>query len=248
MKWNNYLTRPTELSRVVVVSDQPVFAATVVLTLKHGGYATQVAPTVPAATALVADWRPHLGVVAMDLGGDRLLAQLGLTHPGGGTTVPVLALTRRGDFETMQAAFRQGADDLMTVPFAPDEMLARALALTHRTSGMPASLPTTQRVGEVEFDILHRRIRVGGHELPLTSLEQSLLYLLAANADRVLSRAEIVDAVWGTDAGAEGRVVDHHVGALCAKFQDDWLRPCCIATVPGHGYRFLGTAPTTAAA
>ena len=232
-------TRLTEPPRVIVVMDQPVFAETVTLTLNHGIYLARVATTVPFATALVADWRPHLGVVDMDLGGDRLLVQLGLAHPGGRTTVPVLALTRRGDLKTKLAAFDQGVDDIMTVPFSPEELLARTLVLTRRTYGEHAPLQTTQRIGELELDILNRQVRVGGHALHLTGLEQSLLYLLAANAGRVLSREEILDALWGTDFVAESNIVDRHVRALRAKLQNDWHRPRFIATVPGQGYRFL---------
>ena len=99
------------------------------------------------------------------------------------------------------------------------------------------------RLGELEIDILNRRVRAGGHELHLTSLEQSLLYLLAANAGRLLTRDEILDHLWGVDYVAESNVVDRHVRNLRAKLQNDWHRPRYIASVPGRGYRFV---PTTA--
>jgi DNA-binding response OmpR family regulator len=100
------------------------------------------------------------------------------------------------------------------------------------------------RLGELEIDILNRCVRVAGHELPLTALDQSLLYLLAANAGRVLSRDEILDHLWGVDFMAESNVVDRHVRNLRAKLQNNWRRPRYIATVPGHGYRFV---PATSA-
>ena len=90
------------------------------------------------------------------------------------------------------------------------------------------------RLGELEIDILNRRVRAGGHELHLTSLEQSLLYLLAANAGRLLTRDEILDHLWGVDYVAESNVVDRHVRNLRAKLQNDWRRPRYIATVPGQ--------------
>jgi len=87
--------------------------------------------------------------------------------------------------------------------------------------------------------VLNRRVRAGESELHLTSLEQALLYLLAANAGTILSREQILDALWGTDFLIESNVVDRHVRALRAKLQDDWHKPRYIETVPGSGYRFL---------
>ena len=82
-------------------------------------------------------------------------------------------------------------------------------------------------------------MRVGGHDLQLTALDQSLLYLLAANAGRIMTRDEILDHIWGTDFLAESNVVDRHVRNLRAKLQNNWRRPRYIATVPGRGYRFV---------
>jgi DNA-binding response OmpR family regulator len=98
------------------------------------------------------------------------------------------------------------------------------------------------RVGELVIDVLHRRVRVDGQDLHLTPLELSLLYLLAANAGRVLTRDEILDDLWGGDYEAESNVVDRQVRTLRAKLQDDWRHPRYIATVPGKGYRFVLTA------
>jgi two-component system, OmpR family, response regulator RegX3 len=98
------------------------------------------------------------------------------------------------------------------------------------------------RVGEVEIDLLHHRVRVDDNELRLTPLELSVLCLLAANAGRVLTRDEILDHVWGSDYAAGSNVVDRHVRSLRAKLRDDWRRPRYIATVPGKGYRFVLTA------
>ena len=103
------------------------------------------------------------------------------------------------------------------------------------------------RLGELEVDILHRRVRSGSTELHLTSLEQSLLYLLAANAGRLVTREQILDNLWGVDYAAESNVVDRHVRNLRTKLQDDWRRPRFIATVPGCGYRFLPALTQTTA-
>lgn len=98
------------------------------------------------------------------------------------------------------------------------------------------------RFGDLEIDLLQRRAIVAGHHLRLTPLELSLLYVLAANAGRVLTRDEILDHVWGGDHVAESNVVDRQVRNLRAKLRDDWRRPRYIATVPGKGYQFVLTA------
>ena len=104
------------------------------------------------------------------------------------------------------------------------------------------SLPVI-RFGDLEIDVLHRRARIDGRDLHLTALELSLLYLLAANGGRALTRDEILDHLWGIDYAAGSNVVDRHVHTLRAKLRDDWRRPRFIATVPGQGYRFvLGAA------
>jgi DNA-binding response OmpR family regulator len=158
--------------------------------------------------------------------------------------VPVLALTRRGDLKTKLAAFDQGVDDVVAVPFAPEELLARALAITRRAHGTQPVLDPTVRIGEIEIDILNRVVRAGTSVIHLTGLEQSLLYLLAANAGRVITRDEILDALWGTDFVAESNVVDRHVRGLRAKLQNDWRRPRFIATVPGVGTASSRPSPT----
>jgi DNA-binding response OmpR family regulator len=100
------------------------------------------------------------------------------------------------------------------------------------------------KVGDLEIDILKRTVRTSTSELHLTSLEQALLYLLAANAGRVVTREEILDALWGGDYFAESNVVDRQIRNLRVGLQDDWRQPRVIATVPGRGYRFQPTVRT----
>jgi two-component system KDP operon response regulator KdpE len=105
------------------------------------------------------------------------------------------------------------------------------------------------RLGDLEIDILNRTVHVHGKDLHLTSVEQSLLYLLAANAGQLLSRDEILDQLWGADYVAESNVVDRHIHNLRVKLQNGWQNPRYIATIPGRGYRFVATAaedPTAA--
>ena len=229
---------PPKTARVLLVVDQPVLARVIQLALTHGPYLTQVAATITAADVALETWRPHLAIVDMDLVDGALLERVG-TGESTIVRLPVIGLTRRGDLATTLAAFEQGVDDILTVPFSPEEFVARTLALMRRTYRGEFPFKPVLRLGELEIDILHRSVHVAGHELHLTALDQSLLYLLAANAGRVMSRDEILDHLWGVDFVAESNVVDRHVRNLRAKLQNNWRRPRYIATVPGHGYRFV---------
>ena len=226
-------------ARVLVLVDQPLIAEVINLTLNHGVYVTREARDVLEATAALREWHPQLAVIDMDIGGGLLLQHL--AGAGGSERAPVLALTRRGDLKTKLAAFEQGVDDIMTIPFSPEELLARVLVITRRALGTSAPFNPVQRLGELEIDILQRLVRAGASELHLTGLEQSLLYLLAARAGQVVTRDEILDALWGVDYVSESNVVDRHVRNLRAKLQNDWRKPRFIATVPGKGYRFIPT-------
>jgi DNA-binding response OmpR family regulator len=217
------------------------------LAFGHGADAVQTVPAVAEAVAAPDTWRPPLAVVDMDAGGAAFLAQTRAAVPTGTAVgrLPVIALTRRGDLRAKLDAFERGVDDILAVPFAPEELVARALAVWRRGYGEAAPVAPTIRRGELELDLHNRTVRAGEHDLHLTALEQSLLYLLAANAGRLLTRDEILDHLWGVDYAAESNVVDRHVRNLRAKLQDDWRRPRSIATVPGRGYRFLPTEGDT---
>jgi two-component system, OmpR family, KDP operon response regulator KdpE len=115
------------------------------------------------------------------------------------------------------------------------------MSIMRRTDREVAVVTPVIRVGELEIDILDRRVRIEGRDLHLTPLELSLLFLLAANAGRVLTRQEILEHVWDSHA-AESNVVDRQVRKLRAKLQDDWHRPRYIATVLGKGYQFVLTS------
>ncbi len=231
-------------ARVLLVIDQPVLAEVVKLALTHGRFHTDVAATAQEALTALAQRPPHLAIVDMDLVHGHMLDRLGGTTAGD-VHIPLVALTRRGDLKTTLAAFDRGVDDLLTVPFSPEELVARVLALMRRSYGAEVAFTPTIRLGELEIDILNRHVRAGNSDLHLTGLEQSLLYLLAANAGQVLSRDEILDALWGVDFVADSNVVDRHIRNLRIKLQNGWRRPRYIVTVPGRGYRFV---PTTAEA
>ncbi|MGI9145218.1 MAG: response regulator transcription factor [Chloroflexota bacterium] len=226
-----------------MVLDRPMLAELIGMTLNHGVCTTRAAARVSEVSAVVIAWQPHLLILDMDLDGTQMIALH--NHRTARGRLPVIGLTRRGDLRTKLAAFEAGVDDILTVPFAPEELLARVVALVRRAYSDAVTFTPVIKLGELEIDILNRSVRAGSSELHLTSLEQSLLYLLAANAGRVVSREEILDTLWGTDYVAESNIVDRQIRNLRARLHDDWRRPRFIATVPGRGYRFL---LTTAAA
>jgi len=231
--------------RVLILADQPLVVDLISLTLNHGAFVTRDVSTLDEAREVVADWNPHVALIDMDLGGPASLRPL---HPPADATraVPIIALTRRGDLKRKLEAFDQGVDDVLTVPFSPEELLARVVVITRRTYGTGSGSLSVLRLGEIEIDIVNRQVNAGGSVLHLTALDQSLLYVLAANAGRVISREEILDAVWGPDFIAESNIVDRHIRSLRAKLQNDYRKPRYIETVPGRGYRFIPTAQATA--
>jgi DNA-binding response OmpR family regulator len=241
----SYNPRLRSPARALLVINRPLLAEVVKLALNHGNYRTRVTQTVAEATKVLNEWRPHLAVIDMDIAGEAAPGRLaGTTNETG--RLPVIALTRRGDLKTKLAAFEAGVDDILTVPFSPEEFVARVLAVMRRTYRDAVAFTPVLRLGDLEIDILNRRVRAGEAELHLTALEQSLLYLLAANAGRLLTRDEILDHLWGVDYVAESNVVDRHIRNLRIKLKENHSRrPRYIATVPGRGYRFV---PTGAAA
>ena len=235
-------SRETEARRALVLHDRPLVVDLIELTLNHGVFHVRAARDLAEAEAILADWYPDLAVVDMDHDDSAaLLGRLGAANRLTKRTTPALGLTRRGDLKTKLQAFDLGVDDILTVPFSPEELLARAIVITRRATGSSIPLVPTIRLGEIEVDILGREVRTGNSVIHLTSIEQSLLYLLASRAGRVVTRDEILDAIWGTDFVAESNIVDRHIRGLRIKLQNDYRQPRFIATVPGQGYRFIPT-------
>ena len=233
---------PEDARRAILLLDRPIVVDLVQLTLNHGLFVVRAARDLAEADSILADWSPHLAVVDMDRDDSTdLLRRLGASNSLTASATPVLGLTRRGDLPTKLKAFDLGVDDIITVPFSPEELLARAIVLTRRAFGIDRPIVPTIRLGEMEINILKREVRTGDSVIHLSSIEQSLLYLLASRSGRVVTRDEIMDGVWGTDFVAESNVVDRHIRSLRIKLQNDYRRPRFIATVPGKGYRFIPT-------
>ena len=233
---------PEEARRALVLHDLPLVVDLIELTLNHGLFVVQAARTLAEAETILADWHPHLTVIDMDHDDSTaLLARLNASNTLTRSVTPALGLTRRGDLKTKLRAFDLGVDDILVVPFSPEELLARAIVITRRVYGTDRPIVPKITLGEMEIDIVSREVRTGNSVVHLSGIEQSLLYLLASRAGRVVTREEVLDAIWGPDFVAESNVVDRHIRSLRIKLQNDYRRPRFIATVPGEGYRFVPT-------
>ena len=231
-----------EVRRALVLHDRPLIVDLITLTLNHGGFAVRAASSLAEAEALLHEWGPQLAVVDMDHDDSTtFLARVGASNTLRKSVTPVLGLTRRGDLKMKLRAFDLGVDDILTVPFSPEELLARAIVISRRASGVDVPLIPVIRLGEIEIDIFNRVVRAGDSVIHLSGIEQSLLYLLASRGGRVVTKEEILDAIWGTDFVAESNIVDRHIRSLRIKLQDDYRNPRFIATVSGMGYRFVPT-------
>ncbi len=222
---------------MLVVLGGRVLANTVDLILRHGGYVRRFEIAAKGASAAIAAWKPRLLLLDIDLEAGAGIELINEARAGG--PIGIIALTRRSDLRGKLDAFERGADDYIGVPFVPDDLIARTRAVLLRTQGDKSEFVPRQRIGELEIDVLSRTVLVRDREVHLTSLEQALLYLLAANDGVVLSREEILDALWGTDFVSASNVVDWHVRGLRAKLEHDTRTPRYIETVPRTGYRFV---------
>lgn len=242
-----YVTDPQQdARRALVLHERPIIVDLIELTLNHGLFVVRAANTLAEADAILADWRPHMTIVDMDHDDSQaFLQRLGASNSLRRSVTPVLGLTRRGDLRTKLRAFDLGVDDILTVPFSPEELLARSIVVTRRASGSDRPIVPTITLGEMEIDIVNRQVKAGSSVVHLSGIEQSLLYLLASRAGQVVTREEILDAIWGVDFVAESNIVDRHVRSLRIKLQNDYRHPRFIATVAGHGYRFIPTFSNT---
>ena len=209
----------------------------VAVTLRHGNYETHNAFSDDDVAAAMRDWRPHLALIDIDH------FPKGIEQVGGGLSqggMPILAFTRRRDTRVKLNVYEQGADDIVEVPFTLDEIVARPFALIRRSRGINVKIvPRILLGGRLEVDLLEQTVRMdGGPQLDLTPTQQTLLYLLAANAGEVLTRETLLDSLWGSAFQIESNVVDRHIRELRVKLGDDWRTPRYLETIPGKGYRF----------
>jgi len=220
---------------VVVIEDEASIASAVAARLRSEGFSVEIAGDGPSGVALCHDVRPDLVILDLmlpGLDGLEVCRQVQKDRP-----VPVLMLTARDSETDMLVGLAVGADDYMSKPFSPRELVARVHAILRRMertlvfpgTGHAASTVTT--VGDVELDASSRRVHRAGEEIHLTPTEFDLLSWLAAHPGAVASREQLLHQVWGYRDGSGARTVDSHIRSLRRK-----LGRGIIRTVHGVGY------------
>ena len=222
----------TSRVRVLLVM-VPALANLVAVTLRHGAYETHATTDLAHLGDQLAEWSADLMMVDLDHYDAALDA-------ANGRGLPVIGMTRRRDTALKLRAFERGADDVIQVPFTLDEILARPYAVMRRTRGITSSFTPRIRLGDqLTVDLREQTVMLDeSKQLELTPIQQTLLYLLAANSGEILTRDMLLSSVWGSAFQIESNVVDRHVRELRVKLGDDWRTPKYIETIPGRGYRF----------
>jgi DNA-binding response OmpR family regulator len=222
--------------RIVVAEDDEAIRELVVHHLAREGFRPTPAGDGPTALR------------AVRAGADLLILDIGLPVVDGfdivrtlrqeGRGLPILLLTARTEELDRVVGFELGADDYVTKPFSPREIVARVRALARR-GGMSAALaPAMLRYDRLEIDEAAREVRVDGRDLAFKPREFALLLQLAANPGVAFSRANLLQAVWGFDFEGDERTVDVHVRRLRAKLEDEAAMPRLVQTIHGFGYKF----------
>jgi two-component system, OmpR family, phosphate regulon response regulator PhoB len=230
-------------SRILVVEDEPAIAELVALNLRHAGFEVQLAANAEAAQAEVDAVVPELVILDWMLPGQSGL-QLARRWRAQARTrsLPVIMLTARGQEADKVAGLDAGADDYLTKPFSTQELLARIRAVLRRNA--PQALDAAVEVGPLRLDPPTHRVTGHGREIKLGATEFRLLRFLLSHPERVHSRTQLLDRVWGDHVYIEERTIDVHVKRL-----REALAPAgcaaMIETVRGAGYRLVRPALTT---
>ena len=220
--------------KVLVVDDETTLLHTIKAYVEQEGFTVQTATNGRSALHIFREFQPDLVVLDImlpEIDGLEVLRQLRQI-----SDVYVILLTAKADEADKVIGLGLGADDYVTKPFSPRELVARIKAALRRMGGSSAKkelVSTHLRVDEEA-----RLAWKDGQVLDLTPIEFDLLQTLMRQHGRALSREQLIEQVWGHDYYGEDRVVDVHVGRLRKKVEDDPTSPTLIATVWGAGYRF----------
>lgn len=231
----------SQRNRILVVEDDPAVARSLKTGLEREAYTVTWKATAAEGLAYARAFQPDLILLDVrlpDLSGFDLLRELRQS----GLRQPVLMLTVRGDETDKVLGLEMGADDYVTKPYNLRELLARIRAQLRRAYGdLAAAGADLLYAGDLVIDRGRAQVLRGQRDLNLTPIEFRLLVYLAQNPGQALSRAQILDAVWGFDADLESeRTVNVHIRRLREKVELDPSRPTLILTVPGIGYRLSG--------
>ena len=153
--------------------------------------------------------------------------------------IPIIMLTARGEDIDKVLGLELGADDYLTKPFNPRELSARIKSILRRVESRKDDLKKHINIGELQIDLLHRRVLLREEDIELTAKEFALLSFFATNAGKIFSREQLLEQVWGYNYYGDARTVDVHIRHLREKIEKDPGNPELIVTVWGTGYKFI---------
>ena len=219
---------------ILVVDDEPRIVELARDYLEHAGFRVIAAADGPAALASAKRERPDLVVLDLGLPGlDGLDVTRELRRDG---SMPIVMVTARDDELDKLLGLELGADDYLTKPFSPRELVARIKAVLRRTD-RPVDASDQIRVGELTLDVPRMRTEVAGTTVDLTPTEFTLLATLARQPGRIFTRSQLLDALHGVAFESYERAIDSHIKNLRRKLEPDPRQPRYVLTVYGVGYR-----------
>jgi len=226
------------MKRILIIEDDRDIVELVRYNLANEGY--QITAALDGSTGLAALRKSPPDLLLLDLMLPRISGLEICREIRRDETLnrlPILMLTARGDEADRVVGLEMGADDYVTKPFSPRELAARVKALLRRAEP-PAEMPRLLEVGKLAIDPASYRVSLAGKPVTLSTLEFRLLYYLASRPNRVFTRDQLLDAVWGTDRFVTPRSVDVYVRRLREKVEQDPEQPAHLKTVRGAGYLF----------
>jgi two-component system KDP operon response regulator KdpE len=231
------VTRPAQ---ILLVDDELSIQRAMAPLLRSRGYGVTLAGTGREALDLFARERPDLLILDLglpDINGIEVCRKVREL-----ADTPILILSARGEEKDKVAALDQGADDYMTKPFGPEELMARVRATLRRSLGRETVLHGQLTRGGLTIDFDRHRVQRGDDEIRLTPKEFELLTLLVTHAGRVLTHRSILKSIWGSPAGDQPEHLRVLMGQLRKKIEPDPARPRYLLTEPWVGYRFADDA------
>jgi len=233
-------------ARILVVEDEPAIRELVAVNLVHAGFRVDGVDSAEQARKAMAQALPDLIVLDWMLPGESGIDLARALRSDARTReVPIVLLTARAHEGDKLLGFERGADDYVTKPFSPRELVARVRAVLRRagagdgaTTGSTGQDETPIEIDGLRLEPAAVRVLAGGTRLPLSPTEFRLLHFLMRNADRVVSRARLLDNVWGDHVYIDPRTVDVHIRRLRLALTPSG-HDRLIETVRGEGYRFM---------
>jgi two-component system, OmpR family, alkaline phosphatase synthesis response regulator PhoP len=223
------------MKTILVVDDEPKIVQLARDYLEHAGYAVVSASDGTEALSRARADAPDL--IVLDLGLPKLDGLDVARALRRDSNVPIVILSGRSDESDKLVGLELGADDYVTKPFSPKELVARVRAVLRRVD-RPTPASDTIRAGDVTLDVPRMRVRAGAREVELTATEFQLVVTLAREPGRVFTRSQLLDAVHGVAFESYERAIDAHVKNIRRKLELDPSEPRYVQTVHGVGYRF----------